>query len=230
MSARRLLFAALATAATLAAPTAARAEYIVDNFNTPTQTFAITSAGTNPWTTPRSSSDWTGSATVTSTPTFTTGGVSGYLGADPDGIMGNGLGVFSGRATATATLQYSFTTPQDFSTIPGAGVVLRFADSDQNMPFTVTLGDGAGTATGTATTNGVPGVYYIPFTELTGTVDFSSIDTLQVVVNGNPGALSGTDFVLTEVKIAPVPAPAGVVLGLAALPGLGLWRLRRRTV
>lgn len=236
MFARRPMLAAMAAVAVVAIPTVARAEYIVDNFTTPDSntTFAITSAGTNPYT--RSDTLSTGTSmertrdlTITSNPVFSVGGVSGWVGPDPDGMFGNGLGVFSGRSKATTTLGYTFANPTDFTGIPNAGVVLTFADSDQNMPFMVTLGDtNGGTATGTAQTMGSPGVYYIPFTELTGTVDFSQIDSLDVVINGNPGSLTGTDYVLTEVKIAPVPAPAGVVLGLAALPVVGLWRLRRR--
>ena len=226
---RRFLLAAFATAATLALPTLARAEYIVDNFTAPggTTTFAVTNTPPNPWTQSDSISGANRTVSVLSTPGFSSGGVSGFLGQDPD-TSAHGLGVFAGRATARTTLDYTFTSPMDFSTIPNAGVVLTFADSDMNTPFTVTLGDGLNTATGTAFTGGTPGTYYVAFDDLTGTVDFTSIDTLQVVINSNPGALPGTDYVLTEVKIAPVPAPAGLVLGLVALPVAGLWRLRRR--
>lgn len=228
---RRFLLTVFSTAAVLALPTTVRAEYIVDNFTSPSGTTTISLSVSPPhtWNQNDSISGASRSITVQSTSGKPSvfGGVTGFLGYNSfDNVTG--FGVYSGDIAPTSTLNYTFSSPMDFSTIPNAGVVLTFASSSMNTPFAVTLGDGSSTATGTAQTTGTPGVYYIPFEDLTGTVDYTSIDTLQVVINGNPGAKPGADYVLTEVKIAPVPAPAGLILGLVALPVAGLWRLRRR--
>lgn len=156
----------------------------------------------------------------------------------------NGSGLFSlgtgdgARGYATAT--YSYSTPTNLAGT-GTAFVFVFGQADLNVPFSVTVTSGTGGPTVTQTQSGVAtagsGTYTIPLSGF-NLVDLTHVESIELSLNrdaaiGNSSIVTSADFRLTSIALTtptpptPVPAPPAAVLGLVALPLLGLYRSRR---
>ena len=218
----------------------AKADFVLDTFNAPTPatTFSITSAGSNPYTSP----------TVAVAPglnrTVVVTAISG-LGGSSSAATGNmGAGTFelstTAAVTATAQVNYNYTTAQNFTSLGVSGLTLKFTFADLNIPFSVVLTDSVGgTRTFTSTAVTGPGSYPALLSSFTGSGNLSSISGIDVFLNRNiVSGLTSTsaDFILDEITVQnsptppAVPAPAAALLALAALPVLGARKLFRKTV
>jgi hypothetical protein len=154
-----------------------------------------------------------------------TGGLIGTTGVGGRYILNTTTGT-----TAFSTLTYNYGTALNLSS---GGTILNFAftSTDLNVPFSVVIGDGTNTSTqvGLVTT---PTALSFNLAGFTG-VNLNAVSSIQLVLNRNVisgASTTSADFSIANVTITTptnnnaVPAPAGVILALAALPVLGLRR------
>jgi len=141
-------------------------------------------------------------------------------------------------ATAFTSLEYTYTTPQNFS---AGGTTLRFTflGADLNVPFTAIIGDGTTSASVVGVATAGPGVYTLPMSNFSG-VNLLNVTSVTLVLNQDTTtedsvstAVKSADITLTDVRVTTpdqpaVPAPPAALLLLAAAPILGIARTLRR--
>jgi hypothetical protein len=135
-----------------------------------------------------------------------------------------------------STLNYTGFTGllSNFSMAGAINLAFLNLDSGNNAtttPITINLITGAGTLsyTGFAADSNTPFTFSANIGDFTGSGDLSNVTGLDVIVNGSTGSRQAADFVLDEISVSTVPAPPAVVLGLMALPVVGLYRRLRRS-
>lgn len=225
----RFLLLALLVPAGLVAPAAARADYIIDDFATPTtpSPYQIALLSSNPYTL----TDPLGNG-LTRTLTVQ---VLNPLPPDFDSLTGAiGGGVFrfnsESAATAVATLTYTGIG----SAITGAsGIDLSILKWDSGngvttapVRITVTTGSGTLVYNGSIGDTASGYVYHAPFSAFSGSGDLGNVSSLQVVLNAPPGSNEATDLRINAVTA--VPAPAGLLALASAAPVFVLARFVRR--
>ena len=227
----------LALAMLLAAPIAARADVILDDFGTPgtgTQ-FVIASQNSNPYALdPVNLGGGTIRNAVFTVTSPNPAGPFSLL-----GVVGGGSAdmFFDSTSSGNGVISYTFGAPIDFSGIGGAAGAVRFTTQSQatignpNVGFTLNLQ----TATGNRTTTGsfVNSAGFVDqdvlFSSLGGIGDLSQVTGLSLTVTGQTADDFRLDKIaLTEPVVQQVPAPPAVFLALAALPVLGLRRYMGR--
>lgn len=179
--------------------------------------------------------------TVTLTVTNpTTPGANALTGQVGDGLFSASFNVVS---SGTANIAYTYAAPANFIPNVGAGgavgdlVFSGAGDSGfaANIPLTITIA----TTTGNLTFNGTlpltPAISNVSvgLAGFTGTGDLASVTGVTVNLVGGQAADLIFDSIGVTTPDAPpptngVPAPAGVLLALAALPVLGLRRALRK--
>lgn len=235
----RLLLTTAAVLATLAAPSAARADYVLDSFTNPSPgtIYQIALLNSNPYTAPSTAV----SATVTRDVTVT---VIAPLPPNFNGVSGTiGGGAFSmdtdNATDARSDLTYTLTGAS--RNLTGAtGLDLAFINVNPGntstgvattMPVKIDLVTATGTLSLTTTVAGtaVPLAKTFNFASFTGTGNLSQVNSIKISLNGPAGNVAA-DFALDEIRVrAPVPAPPAVLLagmGLVVLAGRS--RLRRK--
>ena len=240
---KRLLWtAALAVAATA---TAARADFVVDDFSKPGTAYFQPLTVTGSTGAFVKTDDLGGGINREATATLITLGElsnSVALGATGSNQRFN-LATDSG-STAVANLKYTFTGSAGVDlSAAGTDRQLAFSSADLDIPFSVKITDTAGmskilTLTAAKTTTLTP--YRFSMADFTG-VDLSKVSSIELALNqdllGVNPTISSADFTLRDIRVLTppppvdppaVPAPAGVVLLLAAAPVAGLYRLRRK--
>ena len=233
LSLRRAIVAVAVLALSVAT---AKADIIIDDFSSPNPAVGYSLASPVGTTFSRVDGNRTLTVTQTQNDFGLTGSTSGLIGTTLLGgryVLNTSTGT-----TAHSNLLYSYGTALNLSS---NGTILKFSftSTDLNVPFSVILGDGTNTSTQV-------GLVTLP-TNLTfnlagfSGVNLSTISSIELVLNQNvlTGASTGSaDFSIADVKVttpdAPpptngVPAPAGVLLALAALPVLGLRRALRKS-
>ncbi len=220
---------------------AARADFVIDTFTTPSSAVNFSLAGP-------AGSTYTNTTTleggltrlITVTQTANTfgsaGATSGLFGQTSVG--GRFVQSTNAGATAFTSLLYTYATPQDLSASDTA-VRFTFASADLNTPFSVRISDGTttGTQVGVVTASTL-GMFSLPINNFG--VDLNSIRSIELLLNrdaNNGTSVAEADLTLSDVRItapnaAPtppsVPAPPALALFAAAVPALGLVRRARR--
>ena len=147
------------------------------------------------------------------------------------GVVGGGsVSMFlDSISSGNAVLQYAFTAPLDLQTIGGATGALRLSAQSSatvgnpDVAYTLQLLTASGTLSSSGSFTNSAGFVDrdVAFSSLTGSGDLSKVTGLTLTVTGQ----TADDFRLSKIAVTQqVPAPAGLVLALAALPILGLRR------
>ena len=210
---------------------AARADFVIDNFSVPaTQTsYSFDAVGTYTLSPPD-----TIAPGVTRTTTITL--LSGPTPNAVNGVLGGGEFTLNTAVSSRgyANLSYSYATPQDLSA-SGPDVIFSFINADVNTPFSIRVTDANGASSvqsGVITASG-SGTDTLPVSGFTG-VDLSHVTSVVFELNrdmtrGDDSVVTAADVALGGVQFGSVvPAPPAAVLGLIAIPALGLWRYSRR--
>lgn len=237
---KRAIFGA-AVAATIAwGGGAARADLVIDDFTIPNPTPGFVLVPTLGVST--ASAALPGGVTRTLTVTETAnlgGGETRYRVGTVPGVGGR-LTLTTGDTTANIRAAYTYSTAQNLSAL-GTSLQFTFATADFGVPYSVQVSDGTNTATQSGTTFSGPGAYSFSIGSFGGGVNLSAITSIVLSLNRNlstgTGDVTSADFSLSAVEVLGptgpppvVPAPPAAVLALAALPLLGLARVRRSLV
>lgn len=246
----RLVAATVAVAGFLTHAPRAAADYILDDFNSPSpgQMYQITllSNGQTSYTYPGSG------ATPVSPTVSRIVTVSVTEPADPafnaaSGTIGGGAFTLAtdDKAEVTAALSYALTGASgDLTGATGLGLGFVALDPGLNpdgsvaaaAPVTVTLTDASNRTTSLTTAvagSGNPFTASFDFGSFAGdsAFDFSRVSSVSLILNGGSGSQRGIDFTLDNVHVKtsnPVPAPPAVLLaGVGALALIGRARLIR---
>jgi len=241
MTMKRFLLTAVLAAAVAVTGSVAKADFVIDNFTTPSPASSYT-LGTTVGSIHTATDVLPGG--ITRKLTVTLLGNDFFAGTPATGEIGTtssfsrySLSTATG-ATAFTSLAYSYTTAQDYSV---SGTILRFTflGADLNVPFSVIIGDGTTTSTVVGVATAGPGIYSLPLSGFSG-VNLANVQSVTLVLNenttaGNPAstAVKSADITLTDVRVTTpdqpaVPAPPAAILLLAAAPVLGLARIIRR--
>ena len=237
LSLRRAVVAVAALALSVAT---AKADIIIDDFSSPAPATAYAIA-------PDPSplvivNNIGGGLTRTVTLTVTNPAVPGtnaLTGSVGGGLFTASFNVFS---SGTAQIAYSYAAPANFiPNVPAGGVVgnLVFAGAGDsgfaaNIPLTITIATSTGNLTFNGTLPLTPAISTVSvgLAGFTGTGDLASVTGVTVDLTGGQAADLIFDSIGVTTPDAPptngVPAPAGVLLALAALPVLGLRRAFRK--
>lgn len=239
---RLLLTSVVAVAATLAAPAAARADFVLDTFSNPTPgtIYQIALLNSNPYKAPTTAvgagiaRDVTVTVVAPLPPTFN--GVSGQIGG----------GIYSmdtdNMTKATSEIKYTLTGAA--GNLTGAtGLQLAFLNMNPgntstgvatSTPVTVTVVTSGGTKSLTTTIagNALPFTKSFAFSSFTGASwNLGSVSSITFTINGGAAPNTATDFALDEIRVKQVPAPAGLILAGIGLVGLvGRSRFTRKSV
>jgi len=224
------------------ASTAAKADFVIDTFTTPTPATVFTLGNTDGSVYSSGSSSLGGGLTRNITVTQV-GNVSiaanGFFGTsafDGPAFQLNTSNSSIGSATF-ALLDYTYAAPVDLA-VGGPVLFFSFDALATPTPFTVVVTDGMGgtsTQTGLVAVSAASTTFSFPLVDFTG-VDLTSVSGLQIYVNRNTvtGTSSAdTDITIRDIRVSQgdtpvIPAPPAAVLLLAAAPALGLARLARR--
>ena len=231
---KRVMRVAAVAFAVVATTSAARADFVIDDFNTPTSPLQYSLAGAV-------GSTFTDSTTLSPglvrDLTVTQETNPSGLGNKTNGTIGGGAFDLATAANTTsfASLLYTYSTAQNLSA-GGTAVQFTFGFADLNTPFSVRIKDSSGASanrTGTVT-NATAGTFTL---DLNGFgVDLASVSSIELLLNRNVNTGASTtsaDLTLTDVRITTppvtdlppaVPAPPALALFAAALPALGLAR------
>ncbi|MGL6075417.1 MAG: hypothetical protein ACRC8S_14775 [Fimbriiglobus sp.] len=236
----------LAVVAVALSTTAAKADFVIDDFTSPNPpTLYSLAAAASTYT----ATDFVGAATrnisVTQTiNTGTPGATNGYFGVHPvNGPSFNLATQNIGLNAPYATLAYSYSTPQNLS-LSGTSIKFTFNPLNTAIPFSVRISDGTNTSfqVGTVMTGQPTTTFTLPMSGFTN-VSLSAVNLIELHINYdlsvNGGSQFDADVTLKDFRVTTplpqdpgnnpaVPAPAGLVLLLAAAPVLGLRRLRRK--
>lgn len=229
--------------AAFAATTAAKADFVIDTFTSPTPATVYTLGNTSGSTYSSGGSALGGGLTRTIT-VNQVGNVSiaanGFFGTsafDGPAFQLNTSNSSIGSAT-WALLNYSYAAPVNLAV---GGPILKFSFDAlaTPTPFTVVVGDGSSTAsqTGLVAVSASSTTFNFNLSAFSG-VDLSSINSVQIYVNRNTTtnfSAADTDITIRDIRVAQndtpvIPAPPAVVLLLAAAPALGLVRFARRKI
>ncbi len=238
---KRLLMTAVIAAAVALTGEAARADFIVDTFTTPSPATAY-SLGTSVGSTYSQTDTLPGS--ITRKLDVTLLGNDFFASVPANGEIGT-TGAFSRYSLSTATgataftsLKYTYASPQNYS-VGGSTLRFTFLGADLNVPFSVIIGSTSGSATVVGVATAGPGVYTLPMSSF-GAADLAHVTSVTLVLNenvtaANPAgtAVKSADLTLTDVRVTTpdqpaVPAPPAALLLLAAAPVLGIARTIRR--
>lgn len=230
-----------ATALLVGAAVPARADIVIDNFNDPTIPSAVIVNGNASNGTVITTAAPLGpravTLDVTSTPIQ-----SDSLGVSQDGTIVTGAtsGTFSialnNNSSANVTLDYSFTSAQNFTPGGVLGTIDLTTRSDGGAsflpsPLTLTIHSAGGTSTYTGVLPVGPfTTQHIALSSFTGTADLTAVTGFTATIQAD----AAKDILLDDVGVSapsnPVPAPPAALLAAAALPALGLRRaLRKKT-
>ena len=239
LSLRRAVVAVAALALSVAT---AKADIIIDDFSSPASptNYAI-APDVNPLTI---TSNIGGGITRTVTLAVTSPtspGVNALTGSVGGGLFTASFNVFS---SGTAQIAYSYAAPANFiPNVPAGGVVgnLVFAGAGDsgfaaNIPLTITIATSTGNLTFNGTLPLTPAISTVSvgLAGFTGSGNLASVTGVTVDLVGGQAADLIFDSIGVTTPDAPpptngVPAPAGVLLALAALPVLGLRRALRKS-
>ncbi|OWK36320.1 hypothetical protein [Fimbriiglobus ruber] len=231
---KRMVLKAVAVAAALGLTgTAARADFVIDDFSTPvTSTGYIQLAAGVGATSARGPE--TTAAGVTRNILVTQTQSDGSVGGTEWKVGGGTLSLATAPlTTANVDVTYTYSAPQNLSTAgTSLSVTFPFADLG-NIPYVVTIGDGTNTATQSGAITAGGNTYTLSLSGFTG-VDLTHVTSIELLVNGGASPQISADFQISNVSVntpnAPpsAPAPPAVVLMLAGVPALGLARAVRR--
>ncbi len=234
----RLLFTTIATAATLGAPAAARADFVLDTFANPSpgQEYLVARDNASPYT----SSTTTVSAGVSRSIQVTVVSPNPPNFNSVSGIIGNGAFTMDSANDGAVTAQISYALSGSAGNLAGAGALeLAFKnvnpgnDGTVGPPITIDIVTATGTLTTTTTIPGstIPYSQSFAFGSFTGTGDLSQVNTIRITINGGASPQTAVDFAMDEIRVrTAVPAPPALVLAGIGLVGLlGRSRLRRPT-
>jgi hypothetical protein len=216
-----------AVAVLVSVSSAAKADIVIDDFTTPNPAIPYSLAAAVPST--YSQTDGNRSVTVTQIGNDfgTSNATGGLIGTTPFGgrfILSTATG-----ATAYANLVYSYATPLNLSS--GSTLKFSFTSTDLNVPFSVVVTSGSSSSTQVGLVSS-PTALSFDLTGFAG-VDLTAVSSIELVLNKD--VLSGAsttsaDFSISTVTVTTpvvntaVPAPPALLLGLVALPVLGLRR------
>jgi hypothetical protein len=239
---KRFLKTLAAVIAVVATTSAAKADFVIDNFTVPAPavTFGLGTAAGSTYTATNTVGAATRSIYVEQT------GVTLFANST-NGIYGTTSlgGVFQlnspniSTSASWARLSYAYSTAQNLA---GSNLVFSFLPLTTSTPFSVVVSNGTSTATQVGTVVGGPTTttFSLPMSGFGSSSFLSSITSIELYLNRdvlttapNGGSVPDTDVTLTNVVIegAPVvPAPPAVILMLAAAPALGLARFARRKI
>ena len=237
--------AAVVASGFLAGSPRATAAYVLDNLNVPTPgtPYQITLLNAAPtYTSPSDiisagvSRQITVNVTAPVNPAFNA--VSGTIGSGAFSLNTDDL------TKANASITYTLTGSA--SNLTGTtGLSLQFIALNagnvtntplvvaSNIPVTITVVTSGGTKSLTTSISSLnPTFNFASFTG-PGTLALGNVSSIRIALNGGANSRFATDFSLDNVKVLPVPAPAGIVLGAIGFVGLlgGRARsLRRKAV
>ncbi len=223
--------AVVAVAALALSVATAKADIIIDDFSTPNPAAGYSLAAPVGSTFSRIDGNRTLTVTQTQNDFGLSGSTSGLIGTTLVGgryVLNTSTGT-----TAHSSLLYSYGTALNLSS---GGTILKFSftSTDLNVPFSVIVGDGTNTSTQVGLVT-VPTNLTFNVAGFSG-VNLGAISSIELVLNRNVisgASTQSADFSISNVTITTptpvgVPAPAGVLLALAALPVLGLRRALRK--
>ncbi len=231
---KRVLFRTAAVVAVLALGGSAKADFVIDNFTTPVASTGFVTVASLGTATRTDSLPNLGAPTRTLTITETARSTNA---AESRYQVGDGtLTLSTVNSTANINAQYVYGAAQNLSA-GGTSVQFTFLTADFGVPYSIRLGDGANTSTQSGTTTTGAGVYSFSTGSFAG-INLSAITSIVLSLNRNlqtgGGDVVSADFSLSDVRVLTptvnppaVPAPPAAVLLLAALPALGLARVRR---
>ena len=221
----------------------ARADFVIDDFSAPApaQYYQIDLINGNPYN--RIDSIANGltrdlTVTVVNPSPTNPNSASGYIGTRPSTGAPSGP-IFSmdsdNSSTVTAALAYTGFSGMMANFASAGAINLGFFTLDsgttsQTMPITIMLMTGSGTLsyTGTAAESETPFTFSADLSNFTGTGDLSDVTGLKVTLNGTTSQEKAADYVLDNITVSTVPAPPAAILGLVALPVLGMYRRFRK--
>lgn len=237
----RRLFAFLAAAvAAVGAAGTVRADFVIDDFSAPSDAYnyAIAKFDANPYV--RSDGLSNGltrdlNVNVLSPSPSNNFSATGWIGDVLPSQNTPSGSIFSmdsdNSSTVVSTLSYTGFAGllADFSMAGAINLAFLNLDAGNNAtttPITINLITGSGilSFTGLAADSNTPFTFSANIGDFTGTGDLSDVIGLDVIINGSTGSRQAADFVLDEINVSTVPAPPAAVLGLVALPILGLYR------
>jgi hypothetical protein len=233
----RLLVALFAVAGFVQLSPRASADFVLDNFNTPSPgtNYQITLLNANPYTSPTDTISPGVNRTVTVTVTTP---VNPAFNA-ASGTIGGGL--FSldtaNDSKVNSRIRYDLSGSAqnlslatglvlDFETFNAGNLTATTAATD--IPLTVSLV----TSTGTRTLNTfISGDATLNFSSFSGTGNMSQVSRIDITLNNTTNSRLATDFALDKIVVKAIPAPPAVLLaGVGVLALIGRARLTRRPV
>ncbi|MCZ2340380.1 MAG: hypothetical protein LC104_01125 [Bacteroidales bacterium] len=245
MPTRRLFTCLAAAVAAIGLTQTARADFVIDNFAAPSQAYnyAIAKIDANPYV--RTDTLANGltrdlNVNVLSPSPSNNFSASGWIGDVQPGQNTPSGSIFSmdsdNSSTVMSSLNYSGFSGllSNFSMASAINLAFLNLDSGNNAittPVTINLITGAGTLsyTGYAADSNTPFTFSANIGDFIGSGDLSNVTGLDVIVNGSTGSRQAADFVMDDISVSTVPAPPAVVLGLMAMPVVGLYRRLRRS-
>lgn len=241
---RVLLKSLVAAAAVVLSGSAARADFVLDDFSLPTTTVVtsipLTDANGSGLTTPGVGSlGATRTITYNITSPLASSSLIGQVSSA--GRLGVDLGL---DTTAQVTIGYNLTPTNFIPNVAGGGApgainVTGISQLDFNLeqtPYTLALMTTGGTLTGSGTLTPGGGTTPIALGSLTGTGDLTQVTGVTLTIVAGQAADFAIDALSVTTPAAPppppvdVPAPPAFALMLAAVPALGLVRGLRRKV
>jgi hypothetical protein len=234
----------IAVVAAVVSGSIAKADFVIDSFVVPNPAVVYslgTAAGSTYTATDTVSAGVSRNITVTQTGTTlfsgSTNGVYGTTGAG--GLFQLNTANISTSASY-ASLKYTYATAQNLAA-GGTSLQFTFFPLTTTAPFSVRLSNGVTTSTLTGTVIGGPTstTFTLPIAGFGSASYLSSITSVELFLNRDVVAgtsIPDADITVTDVRVLTpntdpvVPAPAGLVLLLAAAPALGIARLRRKVV
>jgi hypothetical protein len=228
-------FVALALMALMVAvPSAGAAPIVIDNFATPDPFVTQTGGGLfNP---SHSGTGIFGSATRDVSVTLPFGDTAAIGAAIPfGGSVGtlDAFSVFSGVSALTSSLTYTFPAPTDLS---GAGISFVMAFVDEGQPAgppgivtDITINTATGTLTGVVPllSSATPVTYTALYNTFSGSGDLTQVNSIVFTFNNGGTPQQGTDFIVTQIQVDPIPEPATLALW-GVVGAAGAWYGRRR--
>jgi len=243
MPTRRVWSFLAAVVAALGMAGTSRADFVIDDFSVPSPAsfYLIDLLNSNPYTrTDALSNGLTRNLSVTvQTPNPTNpNSASGFIGTRPSGTPSGPLFSMDSDNSSTVISNLSYTgfvgALANFSLVNA--IHLDFLNLDSGIATTTTpLSIDLITSSGTLNYSGFVSDSNVPFTfsaylsSFTGSGDLTQVTGLNVTLNGGASSRQAADFVLDRIRVSTVPAPPAALLGLLALPILGLYRRQRES-